>query len=224
MELSIMGLSFVNIFTIITKLGIDSIIVNELVKDREKEGEIIGTTIGLRLISSLLSLMITYIFVWILNPSNGIVIAVTIIESVALLGLAFDTIDFYFQSKLMSKYSALSRTLSYPLVCLYRLVMVFMKADVKWFGWATVFDAAFIGVFLVVFYRKNGGPKLKFSWAMGKYLMSHGKHFILANLLVTIYTQMDRLMLGGMAGAGSSGNLFGSNGLLPIYGFSYRML
>ena len=95
------GLSFVNIFTIITKLGIDSIIVNELVKDREKEGEIIGTTIGLRLISSLLSLVVTYIFVWILNPSNGIVIAVTIIESIALLGLAFDTIDYYFQSKLM---------------------------------------------------------------------------------------------------------------------------
>lgn len=194
------GLSFVNIFTIITKLGIDSIIVNELVKDREKEGEIIGTTIGLRLISSLLSLVVTYIFVWILNPSNGIVIAVTIIESIALLGLAFDTIDYYFQSKLMSKYSALSRTLSYPLVCLYRLVMVFMKADVKWFGWATVFDAAFIGVFLVVFYYKNKGPKLKFSWGMGKYLMSHGKHFILANLLVTVYTQMDRLMLGSMAG------------------------
>ena len=194
------GLSFVNIFTIITKLGIDSIIVNELVKDREKEGEIIGTTIGLRLISSLLSLVVTYKFVWILNPSNGIVIAVTIIESVALLGLAFDTIDYYFQSKLMSKYSALSRTLSYPLVCLYRLVMVFMKADVKWFGWATVFDAAFIGVFLVVFYYKNKGPKLKFSWEMGKYLMSHGKHFILANLLVTVYTQMDRLMLGSMAG------------------------
>lgn len=194
------GLSFVNIFTIVTKLGIDSIIVNELVKNRDKEGEIIGTTIGLRMISSLLSLIITYIFVWVLNPSQGIVIIVTMIESMALLGLAVDTLDFYFQSKLLSKYSALARTFSYPLVCLYRVAMVLLKADLQWFGWATVFDAVFIAVFLLIFYKKNQGPKLRFSWAMGKYLLSHGKHFILANLLVTVYTQMDRLMLGSMAG------------------------
>ena len=199
------GLSFVNIFTIITKLGIDSVIVNELVKNRYKEGEIIGTTIGLRLISSLLSLVATYIFVWMLNPSNGIVIAVTIIESVSLLGLSIDTIDYYFQSKLLSKYSALARTFSYPLVCLYRIIMVLIKADIYWFGWATVFDAGFIAVLLLFFYKKNKGNKLRFSWSMGKYLLSHGKHFILVNLLVTIYTQMDRLMLGGMSGQAQVG-------------------
>lgn len=194
------GLSFVNIFTIVTKLGIDSIIVNELVKNRDKEGEIIGTSIGLRMISSLLSLIVTYIFVWVLNPTEEIVILVTMIESLSLLGLAFDTIDFYFQSKLMSKYSALARTFSYPLVCLYRVALVLLKADLHWFGWAAAFDACCIGLLLLIFYRKNQGPALKFSWSMGKNLLSHGKHFILANLLVTIYTQMDRLMLGSMSG------------------------
>ena len=194
------GLSFVNIFTIITKLGIDSIIVNELVKNRDKEGEILGTTIGLRAVSSLLSLVSTYIFVSVLNPGKMVVIAVTMIESMALIGLAGDTLDFYFQSKLLSKYSALARTFSYPFVCLYRLAMVLLKAEVQWFGWATVFDAGLIAVFLMIFYHKQKGPKLKFSWSMGKYLLSHGKHFILANLLVTVYTQMDRLMLGSLAG------------------------
>ncbi len=194
------GLSFVTIFTIVTKLGIDSIIVNELVKNRDKEGEIIGTTIGLRLISALLSLVIIYVFVKILNPGNNVVLVVTMIESMSLLGVALDTIDYYYQSKLMSKYSALARTLSYPLVCLYRLAIVLFKANLRWFGLATVFDAFLIAFFLLMFYYKHQGQKLQFSWQMGKYLLSHGKHFILANLLVTVYTQMDRLMLGGIAG------------------------
>ena len=89
---------------------------------------------------------------------------------------------------------------SYPFVCLSRLAMVLLKANVQWFGWATVFDAVLIAVFLMIFYHKQQGPKLQFSWSMGKYLLSHGKHFILANLLVTVYTQMDRLMLGSLAG------------------------
>lgn len=199
------GLSFVNIFTIVTKLGIDSIIVNELIKNREKEGEIVGTTIVLRMISSLLSLIITFVFVWVLNPGRAVIIAVTMIESLALIGLTVDTIDYYFQSKLLSKYSALARTLSYPLVCLYRVIMVFLKADVQYFGWATVFDAVFISIFLLFFYKKNKGDKLRFSWKTGKYLLSHGRHFILVNLLVTIYTQMDRLMLGSMADQGEVG-------------------
>lgn len=199
------GLSFVNIFAIVTKLGIDSIIVNELVKNRNKQGEIIGTTIGLRMLSSLFSLIITYIFVCVLNPAQEVIIVVTMIESISLVGLALDTIDFYFQSKLMSKYSALARTLSYPLVCLYRLVLVWLKSDLQWFAWACVFDTIFIGFFLVVFYKKNKGPTLKFSWSMGKYLLVYGKHFVFANLLVTVYTQMDRLMLGSISGQGQVG-------------------
>lgn len=199
------GLSFVNIFTIVAKLGIDSIIVNELIKNGEKEGEIVGTTIVLRLLSSLLSMIITFIFVWALNPGDVVIVAVTMIESVSLIGVAIDTIDYYFQSKLMSKYSALARTFSYPLVCMYRILMVLIKADVRWFGCATVFDSVLIAVFLIFFYRKNKGGELRFSWSMGKYLLSHGKHFVLVNLLVTIYTQMDRLMLGSMADQGAVG-------------------
>ena len=199
------GLSFVNIFTIVTKLGIDSVLVNELIKNREKEGEIVGTTMVLRLISSLLSIVVTFIFVWVLNPGKILIIAVTLIESVALIALSVDTIDYYFQSKLLSKYSALARTFSYPLVCLYRVFMVFIKADTHWFALATVFDVALIAVFLLIFYIKDKGQRLCFSWKTGKYLLSHGKHFILVNLLVTIYTQMDRLMLGSMANQSAVG-------------------
>lgn len=193
------GLSFVNIFAIISKMGIDGIIVSELVKDKENEGMIVGTTLGLRMISSFLSILATLIFVYLLNPSEWIVVIVTVIESFSLIGLLFDTIDYYFQANLSSKYSALARTLSYPIVCVYRLVLVWLNANLMWFAFASVIDAVSIGLLLVWFYRKSGGKKLSFSWVCGRRLLSQGKHFILVNLLVTIYTQMDRLMLGGLA-------------------------
>lgn len=193
------GLSFINIFTIICKLGIDSIIVNELVKNKGKRDELLGTTLGLRLMSSLCSLIITYIAVIILKPGETVVLLITMIQSISLIFTAFDTVDFYFQSILKSKYTAWARSISYPLVCLFRLILVFLKADIRYFAGATVLDTLTIGIVLLLFYLKKESGGFKFSWITARYLLRYSKPFILANLLVTIYTQMDRIMVGTMA-------------------------
>lgn len=192
------GLSFINIFTIVCKLGIDSIIVNELVKNKDKTEEILGTTLILRLASSLCSLVLIFIFVTILKPGQMIVLVVTMIQSFSLIFVAFDTVDFYFQSILKSKYTAIARSVSYPLVCLLRLIFIFMKVNVTWFAWATVLDSVAIGAVVLYFYFKKEKGKFGFSIMQAKYLLKTSYPFIWANLLVTIYTQMDRIMVGSL--------------------------
>lgn len=193
------GLAFIEIFTIICKLGIDGIIVNELIQQREKNGEILGTTTCLRLLSSLLSLVLTYLFVKILNPGETVILVITMVQSVSLIFVAFDTLDYYFQSKLESKYTAAARSISYPVVCLLRVLFIYLKKDVAWFAWATVLDALLIAAVMFYFYKKDHLPKFNLSVPMAKYLLSHSYHFIPVNLLVTIYTQMDKLMVKGMS-------------------------
>ena len=199
------GLSFINIFTIICKLGIDSIIVNEFVKNKVKTGEILGTTLVLRLLSSLCSLILTFIFVSVLKPNQSIVIMVTMIQSISLIFVTFDTVDFYFQSILKSKYTAIARSISYPLVCVLRIIFIFLKASVVWFAWATVLDAAIIGIVLLYFYLKKEKGKFSFSVRQAKHLLHNSYPFIWANLLVTIYTQMDRIMVGSLVGDAETG-------------------
>lgn len=199
------GLSFINIFTIVCKLGIDSIIVNELVKNKNKTGEIVGTTLVLRLLSSLCSLVLTFIFVSILKPGQIIVMIITMIQSISLLFVALDTVDFYFQSILKSKYTAIARSISYPLVCLLRIVFILIKADVTWFAWATVLDSLTIGIILIYFYVKKEKVWFSFSMSRAKYLLKNSHPFIWANLLVTIYTQMDRIMVGSLVGDAETG-------------------
>lgn len=199
------GLSFINIFTIVCKLGIDVIIVNEIVRNQEKKGEILGTTMVLRLLSSLCSLVLTFIFVMVLKPGQVIVMTITMIQSISLLFVSLDTVDFYFQSILKSKYTAIARSISYPLVCVLRLVFIFLKADVTWFAWATVLDSATIGIILLFFYFKREKGTMSFSMEQAKYLLKNSYPFIWANLLVTIYTQMDRIMVGTLVGDAQTG-------------------
>lgn len=199
------GLSFINIFTIVCKLGIDAILVNEIVKNQDKRNEIIGTTVVLRLLSSLCSLVLTALFVIILKPGQIIVLVITMIQSLSLIFVAFDTVDFYFQSVLKSKYTAIARSISYPLVCLLRLILIFLKADVTWFAWATVLDSIAIGIVLLYFYFKKEKCGFSFNIVQAKYLLKNSYPFIWANLLVTVYTQMDRIMVGSLVGDAETG-------------------
>ena len=192
------GLSFVNIFVTVCKLGIDSILVAELVKQPEKRNEYIGTTIVLRMASGLLGIMITTLFVLILKPGNTIMLIVSVIQALSLLFTAFDTIDFYFQSQLASKYSAISKSVAYTFVCLVRIIFVVLKLDVTWFAIATVIDALVIGIMLLYFYQKMGGG-FRFRMDTAHYLLKNASPFILANMMVIIYTQMDKIMVGSIS-------------------------
>lgn len=191
------GLSFVNIFVTVCKLGIDAILVSELVKGDRKQEELIGTTIVLRMCSGLLGILITGLFVCILKPGNLVILFVSLIEAVSLLFNAFDTIDYYFQFQLKSKYTSIAKSISYVCVCVLRIVLVALKASVTWFAIATIVDAAAIAVGLLYFYRKS---KMSFSFSIdtAKYLLKNSSPFILASMLTVIYTQMDKIMVGSL--------------------------
>lgn len=193
------GASYVTIFTILCKLGIDSILVNEIVRGKQKPGELVGTTIGLRLLSALLSVVIIAAVVAVLKPGDTEVWIITVIQSASLLLVSFDTIDFWFQSQLQSRYTALSKAISFLLVCGFRLLLIALRADVYWFAFASVMDALIIGGMLMFFYRKTAADRLHFSWKTARYLLPLSAPFIVSALLITLYTQMDTIMLGSLA-------------------------
>ena len=197
------GLAYVNIFTICCKLGIDAVIVNEMIKHKEDTGSIVGTTCVLRFVSGLLSVVLTAIFVVVLKPGNTVVFMITCIQALAVVFAAFDTIDFYFQAKLKSKYTSIAKSVSYIFVCALRVLLIWIKADVVWFAWAGVLDTFVVAILLLIFYRMDCAAdkkhKLAFSGQQAKQLLTVSRPFILSNLLVVIYTQMDRLMIGSLS-------------------------
>lgn len=193
------GASYVTIFTILCKLGLDSILVNEIVKGEQAPGTLVGTTIGLRLLSALASVGVIAAVVALLKPGDTAILLIAVIQSLSLLLVAFDTIDFWFQSQLQSRYTALAKAIAFFAVCAFRLALIAVSADVYWFAFAGVVDALIIGVLLLVFYRRTATDRLRFSWKAARYLLPLSAPFILSAVLITVYTQMDTIMLGSLA-------------------------
>lgn len=192
------GASFVTVFTILSKLGLDSILVNEILQGHQPAGRLVGTTIGLRLLSAILSVGMIALAVAVLRPGDRDIWLIAVIQSATLLPVALDSIDYYFQSRLQSRYTALAKLIAFLLVCGFRLLLIWLRADVYWFALAAVIDATFVGACLWLFYRRRG-ERLRFSLDTARHLLPRSAPFILSALLVTLYTQMDSIMLGSLA-------------------------
>ena len=192
--------AFVIFFTTISALGLEGIVVKELVNHREYEGEIIGTCLAMRLSASVLSIISICLILYILNPGDILIMKVGFIQSLVMLFRAFELIDFWFQSYLQSKYVAIIKSISYVLVAVYKIYILATNKSVEWFAFSTTLDFIIIAVLVSIAYLKKGGQKLKVSIQRAKRLISQSYHFILSGLIITVYNQMDKVMIGQFLG------------------------
>lgn len=199
------GLAYISIFTMLSKLGLDSMIVHEIIKNRINTGKIVGTTIVLRLVSAVISVIMIFLLLKYLEPDNFTIQLLTFIQSISLIFIAFDTVTYWFQSNLQSKYAVISKSIAFFLVSIFRLILIYLNVSVVYFAYATVIETLVIGIFVLYFYFRYEGNRLSFSFQLSKDLLRKSYHFLIAGLLVTVYTQMDKIMLGKMTTAASVG-------------------
>ena len=189
--------SYIQLFLPLCTLGMNDIVVKELVDDRERNDEILGTMITIRIIASLVSMFCSVMLVHILNDGN-VYLIIAILQSFGLLFQSFDGIMYFYQSKLLSKKSGLVYALSYVLTAIFRIVGILLKQDYRFFAWAMSLDFLVTAVLLVMVYRRDGHG-FKVSLAMAKRLLSKSRYYIFAGLLVVIYGKVtDTLLLGKM--------------------------
>lgn len=193
-------------------LGINSVLVKELVDDPEGEGRVLGTTLLLRAVSSILSAVLIVIIVGFVNADEPTTIAVTALTSISLVFNIFDSFKYWFQAKLNSKVVAIVTLVAYIATSAYRIVLLASGASVEWFAFATSVDYIVIALLLLICYFACGGRRLSFSLEYGRRLLSKSYHFILPGLMVAIYGYTDKVMLKNHIGDAEVG--YYSNALL----------
>lgn len=197
--------AYISFFASICTLGINSIIVKNFVDHPDEEGKTIGTTLLLRAVSSLLSALMIVGIVGIVDRDEPLTVVVVALCSVGLIFQIFDTLNYWFQARLQSKYSALASFASYAAVSVYKIVLLALGKSVEWFALASALDYTVLAVVLAVAYFKNGGQRFTASWAKAKELLSSSTSFIISGLMVSIYACTDKLMLKQMLGEASVG-------------------
>ncbi len=192
--------SYVNMCTAFVTLGLEYIVVKELVANRDQEGLILGTSLVMRIISSIACVIAIQGVVAVSTDFTPIYMTVTLLQSFSLIFKAAELIDFWFQSHLNSKHVAIAKGITYVVVALWRVIGLAASMPVEFFAFATTLEALVVGAILLFMYVKEGGQRFGFRFSWAKRLLSQSCHFILASMITVIYSEMDKLMIGQMLG------------------------
>lgn len=186
-------------------LGLNNIIVQEIVTAPQKEGETVGTAICMSLLSSIFCIVGIAAFVSIANPGERTTLITCLLYSVLLPFQSIDLIAYWFQAKLLSKYSSMVSLCAYALVSCYKVFLLVTGKGVYWFALSNAIDYCIIAGALLFIYCKLETKRLHFSLDTAKRLLGRGKYYIVSNLMLVIYGQTDRIMLKLIAGNAETG-------------------
>ena len=187
--------TYTSFFASFCTLGINSVIVKNFVDHPDEEGETVGSAIILRTISSVLSVVMMMCITFIADNGEKTTNIVVFLCGIGVIFQVMDTLDYWFQSRLESKYSAFATVISYTVVSIYKVWLLVTGKSVEWFAVSTSIDYLVVAIILLIVYKKRNGPRFSCSMRKAKELFKSSYHFILAGLMVSIYGSTDKFML-----------------------------
>ena len=205
-------------------LGLNSVIVQEIVKNPQIEGETIGSAILMSFITSFFCIGGVVAFVSIANHGEQDTLIVCVLYSTLLIFQALEMIVYWFQAKLLSKYSSVVSLIAYIIVSLYKIYLLATKKSIYWFAVSNALDYLIIAILSYIFYRKLGGEKLSFSWNTFWRMFKSSKYYILANMMVTVFAQTDRIMIKLMIDDTATGYYSAAVACAGITGFVFSAI
>lgn len=189
----------------LAQLGLRNILVEEIVSKPEREGKILGTSLVMSIVSSLFCIIGCIGFVAFANAGETDTLIVCALYSISLIFQMTENIQYWYQAKLLSKYTSIVSLAAYTIVSIYKIFLLATGKSIYWFAISYAFDFFLISASLIFIYRKMGGQKLSFSFPLAKELFNKSKYFIVSNMMVTLFTQTDKIMVKLMIGNAENG-------------------
>ncbi|MCF7890532.1 flippase [Candidatus Bipolaricaulota bacterium] len=195
--------SFVALFTFLSTLGLNQVVVRDLVKyDKEKE-QILGTTFLLKLIGSVIMNITAIGAVVIINPSETGSKFFVVLVAFGYLFKSFDVIVYWFRSQVESKYAVFARLSSRFIINGFRVVLILLKAPLVAFVWLISINFFFIALGLILYFQNYSSVSLldwSFSLRWAKSLLKDSWPLLLSGAAITIHDRIDQVMIGNMIG------------------------
>lgn len=199
--------AFVALFSVLATLGMDVIVVRNIVRNPDMAGETLGTAFIMRLAAGLLTFCLTMLVIYIMYPHDLLIKLLVGIIAAGSVFQAFDTIDLWFQARVCSKYTVYAKNAAFLAVSLLKVVLIIKEASLVAFALAGLAEVVIGSVGMVIVYRASGQSLANWrgSLARGKDLFRDSWPLIFSSLVIMIYMRIDQIMLREMLGDNSVG-------------------
>ena len=110
------AIAFVSLFSAVATLGLDKIVVRDLVRHPDLKDEILGSTFIAKLIGGTVAMVLTLICIQLVEPDDTLTRTMVSIIAAGMIFQATDTADLWFQSQVQSKYTVFAKISAFLLL------------------------------------------------------------------------------------------------------------
>lgn len=201
------AIAFVAIFAPVAQLGLDAVVVRNIVNSPTRQNEILGSAFALKLAGAAVTIALTIASIIFLRPDDRLTQALVGICILGILFQSFGVIDFWFQAQIKSKYSVIAKSSACLTIYAIKIILILMGGSLIAFAWVGIAELFLISAGLVLAYRVTG-QHIR-SWQPTKEmtlrLLRDSWLLMVSDLIYYVYLRVDRIMIGEISGPAELG-------------------
>jgi O-antigen/teichoic acid export membrane protein len=199
--------AFTALFGAFATLGLQGIVVRDIVRNPNCAPETLGTTAILQLIGGIATYLLVLVAITYLRPDDSIARTIVAMLGSTMLLKASEISVYWFESKVLSKHIVWVKNGVFLVFAIVKVILILQQASLNAFVWTMLAEAVVVAIILLGVLSKYGVLLTKFrvSIKRAKSLLKDSWPLLLSSVSITIYLQIDKIMLGHMIGDGAVG-------------------
>ncbi|MDP3126676.1 MAG: flippase [Thiobacillus sp.] len=196
------AMAIVALFGAIASLGLNGIVVRDLVKEPETANETLGTTFLLQAIGGLLAFGLAIFTIGFARPNDNFAKLLVAVLGFVMVFKSTDVVRYWFESQVKSKYVVWLENGIFLVLAVVKVGLILMAASLMAFVWVAFAEGVLVAVGLLGVYAWRGGAlsSWRIHYGRAKTLLKDSWPLILSGLAVMVYMRIDQVMLGQMLG------------------------
>lgn len=184
----------------LVSLGVESIVVRDLVQHPDREADILSTYFSLRLVGGVLGPLGACAYVYLTDPDNRILLSITAILGTGTLLTAMDLVDGALQARHRARTTSAARAIAFVASSGAKCALILSGATLIWFAVATIVESIFTAAIYTKILRslRINLSLRRFDPAEMKSFLHDGRYMILSGVAVTIYSKIDVIVIGSV--------------------------
>jgi PST family polysaccharide transporter len=201
------SIALVAIFAALTPLGMDALVVREIIQDPKKGGRWIGTTLGFRAIAAIMAMAFGFGMVTSLRPHEPRAWGLVVVLGIGTLFQALESGELWFQAHMQMRRLVGPRVVLFLLVSTLKVAAVLRGAGVLWFCVLTAFEQVTSGVVTLILVKRSlgRGNPIVLEITRGLGVLRESWPLAVSALSVIIYIKVAQLILSGLLGDAALG-------------------
>ncbi|HEX9739452.1 MAG TPA: oligosaccharide flippase family protein, partial [Ignavibacteriaceae bacterium] len=188
------AISFAALFATIATLGLDSIIIRELVKEPEKRDSYLGSAFMMKIFGSFSSYILIAVTALLTNETSYNLMLIFLIAASTLFQ-SFNVIDFYFQSKVLAKFPVFVQFAVSILTAGIKLLLIQLNAELWLFALVVTLESFLWAAGFIAVYNFQGLKifNWKFNRGVAVQLIKDAWPLILSGVVIAVYMKIDQV-------------------------------